>query len=114
MPPKKNNAYLAKKKELQDARDLLVRMDTEQLMSDAFMLTLSDPNYMGKDVFGEKRLNTIAEGISHYYHELIIGLTNRPEASYVRHWRNERLKKVCKDSFQPWDECYVAWDDRGI
>lgn len=110
----KKNAYLEKKKEMQDTRDLLIRMDTEQLMCDSFMMTLNDPKYVGKDVFGEKRLNLIAEGISYYYHQLIVGLTNRPEASYVRHWRNERLKKICKDSFQPWEECYPAWYDKGI
>lgn len=111
---KAKNAYLEKQKKLNEARDTLIRMDTEQLMCDAFMLTLNDPKYMGKDVFGEKRLKEVAEGVDYYYHELIIGMTNRPEASHVRHWRDERLKKACKDSFQPWEECYECWDDKGI
>ena len=111
---KAKNAYLAKKKQLEDTRDMLVRMDTEQLMCDAFMMAMNDPKYVGKDVFGEKRLKRVADGINHYYHELIIGLSNRPDASYVRHWRDERLKKICKDSFQSWAECYAVWDDRGI
>lgn len=114
MAGKAKNAYLAKQAEKQALREMYVKLWTTQVCMDAFMMALNDPEYVGKDVFGKTRFNRLKKGIEKYYHEIIVGTTNKPEASHARWWTDQRLKAICGEFFQPWPERYEDWDDRGI
>ena len=110
----KKNAFLEKMAEKQAMRELIIKLWTTQLCMDAVTLALNDPEYMGKDVLGRKRINKLKKGIEKYYHEIIIGTTNDVKASYVRSKTDERLEAICGEDFQPWEVRYEYWDDKGI
>lgn len=107
--------YLARLEEQRIQRDTQVLAWGCQIVFDALTLVLNDPDYMGKDVFGEKRLNKLNAALNEVGREIIQGLTRtNPGASYQRHIVDERLRKIAKESFIPWPERYEGWDDRGI
>lgn len=109
------NAYLAKQAEKQMRRDMTVFAWAQQITYDALTLVLNDTEVMGRDVFGEKRLNKLREAANAKVNEILPGLSAKaPNASYVRAMTDRELEKICKDSFLPWEERYDDWDDRGI
>lgn len=108
------NAYLARQAEKQKERDMIVMARSLQLCYDALTLVLNDPEVMGKDVFGEKRLNKLCKALNAKIGEILPGLSGSVNASHVRRLTDDALAKVCKESFVPWEERYEYWDDRGI
>lgn len=111
----KPNAYLAQLEEQRIMRDTQVLAWGCQVVFDALTLVLDDPDYMGKDVFGEKRLNKLNGALNEVAREIVQGMTRtNPGASHQRRLVDERLQKIAKESFVPWPERYDGWDDRGI
>lgn len=110
------NAYLAKREEARIARETQVLAWGVQLVFDGLTLVLNDPEYMGKDVFGQKRLDKLNKALNEVTREIMQGLMvkTNPGASYTRAVVDTRLQKIAKDSFAPWPERYLDWDDRGI
>ena len=112
MKPK--NAYLEKKQQERIARDMVVTGWARQEVFDALVLVLHDPEVMGKDIFGEERLQRLCVALDAKINEIRPGLSNQTNASHVRRQVDDELRKICKDSFAPWEERYIYWDDRGI
>lgn len=110
----KQNAYLAKKQQERIARDMVVTGWARQEVFDALTLVLHDPEVMGKDIFGEERLNKLCVALNDKVNEIRPGLSNQANASHVRRQVDDELRKICKNSFVPWEERYIYWDDRGI
>ena len=110
----KKNAYLARLEEKQRARDLVVMEWSQQMCYDALTLVLNDPAVMGKDVFGEQRLERLNRALSEKVNEILPGLSGKVNASHVRAQVDRELQKICKGHFVPWEERYENWDDRGI
>lgn len=107
------NAYAAKLQAQRDAREYIIKLWTGQLMMDAFGITLSNPDVMGKDTFGAKRLAKIEIAINECVNEIILGLTGGPEADYIRAKVDQRLKQIKPDAL-PWPERYEGWEERGL
>ena len=109
------NPYLARLEEQRIMRDTQVLAWGCQVVFDALTLVLNDPDYMGKDVFGENRLNKLNGALNEVAREIVQGMNRtNPGASHQRRLVDERLQKIAKDSFVPWPERYDGWDDRGI
>lgn len=81
--------------------------DTEQQYSiDVLCLVLNDPDVMGKDVFGGKRLARVLRAYGKAHDDLATALTVGPEADYYRTKLDEKLKRIFGDCFQPFEERY--------
>lgn len=111
---KKPNDYLARQAEKQRQRDMIVTMWAHQQCYDALTLVLNDPEVMGKDVFGQMRLNRLCKALNAKISEIMPGLSNKVNASHVRRQVDDELRKICGSSFVPWEERYEYWSDDGI
>jgi len=105
---KPNNAYLAR----QQAKEKILQQATaetyQQFMADTLMLTLNDPDIMGKDTFGYERLKKIAGGWSRYIDRFHPALTGSPEADYLQIKLDEKIRRIMgkSEDFSPFDERY--------
>ena len=57
----KKNGYLQKQKATVDAYRQAEKETYIQFMTDTLILTLNDPEVMGKDVFGRERIRRVVE-----------------------------------------------------
>lgn len=68
-----------------------------QFMTDVVMITLNNPDVMGKDVFGEKRIaDRVVPGMERIFDEYHGALEKGPEADYYQEKLDERLRKILK------------------
>ncbi len=110
----KRNPYLVKQAEKQKQRDMVVAVWSYQVCFDALTLVLNDPEVMGKDVFGQKRLNKLCKALNAKIREIQPGLSAAENSSHVRRLVDDALRKICGEDFIPWEDRYELWDDRGI
>ena len=110
----KPSAYIIKQQKQQLARDTVVMQWSHQMVYDALTMVLNDKEVMGKDVFGKERLNRLCVALNAKIAEIMPGLSNKVNASYVRAQVDRELKRICGDDFEPWTERYPNWDDSGI
>lgn len=102
------NAYLAR----QQAKEKILQQATaetyQQFMADTLMLTLNDPDIMGKDTFGYERLKKVAEGWSRYIDQFHPALTGSPEADYLQIKLDEGIRRIMgkSEDFSPFNERY--------
>lgn len=76
-----------------------------QKMWDYIQLTLRDPNVMGKDTFGKKRLTKIYNHLKVLTDKYHICFTDHKEADYYQEEMDNQLKQCC-DEFYPFYERY--------
>lgn len=85
----------------QRARDELVQEATQdtvkQFMIDMMCLTLNDPAYVKKDVYGYDRLMSVCEGVLANYEKYKIALIKHDEADYARSKLDKELLRIAKD-----------------
>lgn len=108
------NQYLAARAEKQKRRDALIMAWSFQLCYDALTLVLNDPEEMGKDVFGRKRLNKLCSAVNAKIREIMPGMTGAVNASHIRRVVDDELRKICGADFAPWENRYEFWDDSGV
>ncbi len=104
----KRNGYLARQKVRDGVLQDATRQTYQQYMTDTLILTLNDPEVMGKDVFGYKRLKKVLEAWGKCYDRYFDALTKNPEADYAREKMDRLMKQICGDSgdFVPFEERY--------
>lgn len=104
----KRNGYLARQKVRDGVLQDATRQTYQQYMTDTLILTLNDPEVMGKDVFGYKRLKKVLEACGKCYDRYFDALTKNPEADYAREKMDRLMKQICGDSgdFVPFEERY--------
>lgn len=102
------NGYLARQKVRDGVLQDATRQTYQQYMTDTLILTLNDPEVMGKDVFGYKRLKKVLEAWGKCYDRYFDALTKNPEADYAREKMDRLMKQICGDSgdFVPFEERY--------
>jgi len=104
----KQNSYLAQ----QAARDAVlqnaVKQTFVQYMTDTLILTLNDPDVMGKDTFGPARLKRVLDAWGRYYDLFFDALTTKTEADYAREKMDETLQRILGKTvdFVPFEERY--------
>lgn len=94
-----------------EARTRLLQQATRdtfvQYMTDMLILTLNDPDVMGKDVFGEARIRKILDAWGKKYDDYFDALTKSSEADYYQHKLDEKLRAICKSGdFVPFEKRY--------
>lgn len=104
----KRNAYLAKRDAIEQQIWDAAQSTFVQYMADLFTLTLNDPKFMGKDVFGAARIKTVIEGIRHYdglYHD---ALQTKAESDYLRETLDKNLLRILRNDpeFVPFQKRY--------
>nr|WP_326203731.1 hypothetical protein [uncultured Oscillibacter sp.] len=104
----KKNDFLARKKEKERLLQEATRHTFVQYMTDTLILTLNDPEVMGKDVFGYARLKKVLDAWGKCYDQFFDALTKNDEADYARVKMDEAMKRICGETgdFFPFEERY--------
>lgn len=104
----KKNDFLARKKEKERLLQEATRQTFVQYMTDTLILTLNDPDVMGRDVFGYARLKKVLDAWGRYYDLFFDALTNSDEADYAREKMDVVMKRICGETgdFFPFEERY--------
>ena len=102
------NGYLERRKVRDTVFHDAIRQTYQQYMTDTLILTLNDPEVMGKDVFGYKRLKKILDAWGKKYDLYFDALTKKAEADYSRAKMDAAMKLICGDSqdFIPFERRY--------
>ena len=102
------NGYLARRKVRDGVLQDATRQTYQQYMTDTLILTLNDPEVMGKDVFGYERLKKVLEAWGRYYDDFFVALTRNPEADYAREKMDAAMKRICgkRGDFVPVEKRY--------
>lgn len=108
------NDYARRLEKQRRAESEIVLRWTAQLCLDVMTIVLNDPEVMGRDVFGPVRLNRVGKAFNKLFADVAVGLSGRPEASYVRAKVDERLARIMGEAAEAWPDRYPYWDDRGI
>lgn len=105
---KHKNDYLARRKVRDTVLQDATRQTYQQYMTDMLILTLNDPEVMGKDVFGYARLKKVLDAWGKNYDKYFDALTKNPEADYAREKIDAAMKRICGNSgdFIPFEQRY--------
>lgn len=105
--PMGKNGYLARQKATIDVYRQAEKQTYIQFMTDTLMLTLNDPEIMGKDVFGKERIQKLVAAWGETFDAFHGALENGAEADYFQEKMDRGLEKILgKDGFQPFDKRY--------
>lgn len=110
----KENAFLAEQRRIREEQNKIWFGWGIQVAFDALTIALGEPEVMGKDTFGEARLNRINECGIQIQRKIVSAFYDKKHGSYIRADIDKRLAQICKNSFEPWLERYPGFDDRGI
>lgn len=106
------NTYAQKLKDKQQARDYIIKQWTAQLSMDIFIDILNDPDIMGKDTLGAKRLEKIGEAFNARFPIFFTALAKNPEADYMRAKIDAMIKRIFKEKAVPWEQRYIHWKEQ--
>lgn len=79
---------------------------TIQFMTDMLMLTLNDPDVMGKDVFGKKRLARVIKAWGEKWDQYHGALEAGDERDYYQEKLDQALRRIIGDALIPFRERY--------
>lgn len=102
------NGYLERRKVRDNVMQDAIRQTYQQYMTDTLILTLNDPDVMGKDVFGYKRLKKVLDAWGKCYDKFFDALTKNDEADYARAKMDQAMQRICEGSgdFIPFEKRY--------
>ena len=108
------NGFLERQKATQRAYfDAGLRLGRQQIL-DMMSLVLNDPEYMGKDTFGKKRLLNVVKGIGEYIDKFQPAWERSDEADYYQQKMDDSLVAVygddLADSFHQRYDCMPEFD----
>lgn len=104
----KKNGYLERRKIRDEVMQDAIRQTYQQYMTDTLILTLNDPEVMGKDVFGYVRLKRVLDAWGKKYDQFFDALTKNPEADYARAKMDAAMKAIVGNNqdFIPFEQRY--------
>lgn len=79
---------------------------TIQYMTDMLMLTLNDPEIMGKDVFGKKRLAKVIKAWGEKWDQYHGALEKGDERDYYQEKLDQALRRILGDDLVPFAQRY--------
>lgn len=108
------NGYLERQKLAVDTYRQAERDTYIQFMTDTLVLTLNDPDVMGKDVFGKKRIMKVVEAWAKTFSKYEVALTKSDEADYFQEKLDDRLAAILgRDTLVPFSKRYDWVKDLG-
>lgn len=111
---RKINRFLEKQESLRRLHADVSRTWAHQIDFDALAIVMGDPKVMGKDTFGEKRMEKIYAALNEVIPYLERGLTTEHDASYVRADADRVLQKRRPTTFVPWVVRFPGCNDDRI
>lgn len=102
----RRSGYLQRRDKLVQANKDAAAETYAQYMAECFALALNDPDVMGKDVLGEKRMLRVNAAAQRYFDEFHPALSTKPIADHYRDKLDERLQKIFRGSFMPFSKRY--------
>lgn len=108
----KPNSYLAKQEALRQKCFKVACDTTTQQFFDYMCIVLNDPEIMGKDVFGAKRLEKVREAMLELDKEYSEAWVGSQESDYYQEKLDSALKRIFGE-IQPFNERYPylkEWD----
>lgn len=100
------NGYLMRQKAAVNAYRKAEKDTCIQFMTDTLMLVLNDPEVMGKDVFGKKRLKRIVDAWGKVYDQYHEALESTGEADYWQEKLDQALGAIFGDDLVPFAKRY--------
>lgn len=101
------NGYLEKRQAAIDVYRQAEKQTHIQFMTDTLMLTLNDPEVMGKDVFGKERIKKLVDAWGKTFDTFHGALESGDEADYYQEKMDLALKRLLGETdFQPFPERY--------
>ena len=100
------NAYLEKRKAEINVYRQAEKETYIQYMTDMLMVTLNDPEVMGKDVFGAQRIAKIVDAMGKKFVQYHGALEDIPEADYLQEKLDRRLEPIAGKRFVPFTDRY--------
>lgn len=100
------NAYLERRKAEIDVYRQAEKETYIQYMTDMLMVTLNDPDVMGKDVFGAQRIAKIVDAMGKKFDQYHGALEDIPEADYFQELLDRRLRPIAGERFAPFTDRY--------
>lgn len=110
-PPRVKVDYQTRQKAKLDAYRQAEKETYIQFMTDTLVLTLNDPEVMGKDVFGKKRLQKVVEAWGKKYDQYCGALLPGDEADYHQIKLDERLSQIFGSDFEKFGKRYYWLND---
>lgn len=102
----KKNAYLQKQKIKVDVYRQAEKETCIQFMTDTLCLVLNDPDVMGKDVFGKKRLQKVIRAWGEKYDKYHGALEKSDETDYYQIKLDEHLGRIFGKDMEKFGERY--------
>lgn len=84
---------------------------TAQLCLDTLAMVLNDPEVMGRDTFGAKRLMRICEAFNKKYEITKLALRSSDDADYIRAKIDQKQARIFGPEYLHWQERYPYWDE---
>ena len=101
------NGYLQRQKNTVDVYRQAEKDTYIQYMIDMFMVTLNDPEVMGRDVFGKDRIVRVVHAVEENFSRFELALTKADEADYYQEKLDQRLAKILgKEELVPFPKRY--------
>ncbi len=108
----KKNSYLLKQKNRIDVYRQAEKETYIQLMTDTLLITLIDPEVMGKDVFGKKRLTKIIRAWEKNFDRYHTALEKGDDADYHQIKLDEHLVAIFGDDVERFGQRYPWLNDK--
>lgn len=108
----KPNPFLAKQQELQQKCFEAGCAITAQQFFDYLCIVLNDPDVMGKDVFGAKRIEKVHEALKKVDKHYSVAFANTQESDYYQEKMDVELKRIFGE-IDPFEKRYPylkTWD----
>ncbi len=101
------NGYLERRKIAVDTYRQAEKDTYIQFMIDMLVVTLNDPEVMGKDVFGRNRIMRVVHAVERNFSQFEVALTKADEADYYQEKLDRRLARILgADTLVPFPERY--------
>ena len=85
---------------------------TAQLCLDTLAMVLNDPDVMGRDTFGAKRLMRVCEAFKEKYAVTKLALRDHEDSDYIRAKIDQAQAKIFGPDYLRWQDRYPYWDER--
>lgn len=84
---------------------------TAQLCLDTIAIVLNDPDVMGHNALGAKRLMRVCEAFNELYAKTRLALSKNDEAEYWRVKIDQAQANIFGPDYLHWQERYSYWDE---
>ena len=100
------NGYLERKQAAIDDAMLKQKYTTGQYMVDTLMVTLNDPDVMGKDTFGKERIKKVVKAWMENYDTYHESMEKSQEADVWQERLDKKLGAILGDELVPFAKRY--------